>query len=206
MRACVPSTRGWVGSADARPAAEPGTPAAGPRAAPWRRRGSSAASGTPTRRWPGVPRPGGSPAPQVPGQLDPAVGGVDALPAGSGRPAETLDELAGRDDQPPAQAGAGRHHEVTSGLGHGAILRQRGSAAPSGRERRSVVERRDDSLAPGEDREPGAAGRAAAPAVPGPAGACAVHARVVVCDVDATASAAVHAVSPVVPCVVRRRR
>ncbi len=51
-------------------------------------------------------------------QLDPAVGGVDRLTAGSGRPGEPLDQLGRRDHQPVRQAGSGRDPEVAAGCVH----------------------------------------------------------------------------------------
>ena len=64
--------------------------------------------------------------------------------------------------------------------------------SPAGGERRRVVERRDDGLAPGEADNPGATRGAPAAAVPGPAGDPAADLGVVVCDVDATSSVPVH--------------
>lgn len=65
-------------------------------------------------------------------------------------------------------------------------------ARASGGERRRVVERRDDCLAPGEAHDPGATRGASAAAVPGPSGDPAADLGVVVCDVDATSSVPVH--------------
>jgi hypothetical protein len=48
----------------------------------------------------------------VPAQLYPAVGRVDALPAGSGRPAESLDKLSRRHHEAVWQTSPGAEHQV----------------------------------------------------------------------------------------------
>ena len=94
----------------------------------------------------GRDRPGGA---RVEVELDPAVGGVDALAAGAGGAGEALDQLAGVDDHAVAQAGTGGHGQGRARL--------RSSGPVWSRVHSTTGQRRHETcagqLAPGPARE-----------------------------------------------------